>query len=97
MPTPKYENIEEDDQKISHPPNSGPRMTQEEEKALFFGTFPEDRINSLLLNVKTSKSAALENTALKMLQFFLCRIQGRCYLAKQMFSVFKRSTLNKEK
>ena len=52
MPSPKYENIdiEEDDQKISHPPNSDPRMTQEEEKALCFGTFPEDRINSLLLN-----------------------------------------------
>ena len=42
LPTPKYENIdiEEDDQKISHPPNSGPGKTQEEEKALFFGTFP---------------------------------------------------------
>ena len=71
-------------------------MTQEEEKALFFGTFPEDRINSLLLNVKTSKSAALENTASKMLQFFLCRIQGRCYLANRCFD-FQEVNLKQRK
>ena len=70
-------------------------MTQEEEKALFFGTFPEDRINSLL-NVKTSKSAALENTALKMLQFFCVGFKADVTWQTDVL-IFKRSTSNKEK
>ena len=71
-------------------------MTQEEEKALFFGTFPEDRINSLLLNVKTSESAALENTALKMLQFFCVGFKADVTWQTDVL-IFKRSTSNKEK
>ena len=70
-------------------------MTQEEGKARFFGTFPEDRINSLL-NVKTSKSAALENTALKMLQFFCVGFKADVTWQTDVL-IFKRSTSKKEK
>ena len=97
MPTPNYGNInnKEDDQKISHPPNSGPRKTQEEEKALCFGTFPEHRIKSS--SIINNFCQNVQECCFKKYCNFSVSGSRQMLLAKTDVFGFKRSTLNKEK